>query len=78
MNKLKFKKSDCVCITGKEFKGTATDIIGGEETEFDRLTYKIDSGFLCLDYHAYSCDSSFTAKIPIVTCPFCRRILGAT
>lgn len=81
MSELKFikdknsKKSDCVCITGKEFIGTFTNDCTGEEEEFGRLTYKIEGGFLYLRYDAYSCDSSFDAKIPLAACPFCKRPL---
>ena len=56
INDKKFKKSECVCITGKEFTGTFTNEYNGEDEEFDRLTCKIEEGFLCLNYSAYSCD----------------------
>lgn len=74
-NNQKNKKSDCVCITGEEFTGLFTNDCTGEEEEFDSLKCKIEDGFIRISYDAYSCDSSFDAKIPIASCPFCKRTL---
>lgn len=35
----------------------------------------IQGNFLCLDYSAYSCDSSFNDTIEIKFCPMCGRKL---
>ncbi len=65
----------CVCETGEPFYGKVINDVTGKEEDFPRRKYKIEDGHLVLVYRAYSCDSSFEARLPIASCPVCKKDL---
>jgi len=48
----------------------------GLETEFGSLSITITDNKLCIDYNAYSCDSSFYQETEIKFCPMCGHELN--